>query len=90
MGRMGHVTDLNGAAVWLLSPASNFVTGTDVLVGKLTYSLCIPANSFQTVVTVLCKILELNEFLLIFELVCSASSLDSDISFTPNLQDQQN
>lgn len=34
MGRMGHVTDLNGAAIWLLSPASNYVTGTDVLVGE--------------------------------------------------------
>ncbi|TIC67402.1 ARM repeat-containing protein [Wallemia mellicola] len=35
MGRMGHVTDLNGAAIWLLSPASNYVTGTDVLVDKV-------------------------------------------------------
>lgn len=61
MGRMGHVTDLNGAAVWLLSPASNFVTGTDVLVGECNVINWTPTNNNQTVVTVLCKILELNE-----------------------------
>ncbi|TIA90061.1 hypothetical protein E3P99_01792 [Wallemia hederae] len=49
MGRMGHVTDLNGAAVWLLSPASNFVTGTDVLVGEFAVPTLIPSNTLQTV-----------------------------------------
>ena len=67
MGRMGHVTDLNGAAIWLLSPASNYVTGTDVLVGECYRLIFYPQLiKQQTVVTVLCKILELNEFPLHF------------------------
>ncbi|KEI37008.1 uncharacterized protein L969DRAFT_90064 [Mixia osmundae IAM 14324] len=31
-GRMGHVSDLNGAALYLASEASAFTTGTDILI----------------------------------------------------------
>lgn len=32
VGRMGHVSDLNGAALYLASDASSFTTGTDLLI----------------------------------------------------------
>ncbi|KAA1115898.1 hypothetical protein PGTUg99_017924 [Puccinia graminis f. sp. tritici] len=32
VGRMGHVSDLNGGALYLASDASSFTTGTDLLI----------------------------------------------------------
>lgn len=44
VGRMGHVSDLNGAALYLASSASAFTTGSDLLVDGQVVHIKLPRS----------------------------------------------